>query len=84
MLLPRTDAIPQNKAVRIWLDLVGCSAGVRLRNNKEAGPFPDEEDDTDLPFFEAQLCAAQADPDDELLKVLALYMCSETCCPAHL
>ena len=46
---------------------------MRLRNNKEAGPFPDEEDDTDLPFFEAQLCAAQADPDDEMLKVLALY-----------
>ena len=33
-------------------------AGVRLRNNKEAGPPPDEEDDLQLPFFETQLCAA--------------------------
>ncbi len=46
------------------------AAGVRLRNNKKAGPFPDKEDDSDLPFFEAQLNAAQADPNDEFLEVL--------------
>ena len=44
--------------------------GVRLRNNKKAGPFPEPEDDSDLPFFEAQLNAAHADPEDELLEVL--------------
>ncbi|KAK9812554.1 hypothetical protein WJX73_008374 [Symbiochloris irregularis] len=43
--------------------------GVRLRNNPDAGPPPAKEDDLDLPFFESQLCAAHADPNDEHLKV---------------
>ena len=42
--------------------LKSCAAGVRLRNNKEAGPPPDEEDDLGLPFFETQLCAAFVSP----------------------
>lgn len=46
-----------------------ASAGVRLRNNDKAGPFPEGEDDTDMPFVEAQVCAAQADPDDEYHRV---------------
>lgn len=44
-------------------------AGVRLRNNKKAGPFPEGEDDTAMPFVECQLNAAQADLDDEFLEV---------------
>lgn len=43
--------------------------GVRLRNNKEAGPLPGSDDDTDLPFYECQLNAAQADLSDEFLEV---------------
>ena len=44
--------------------------GVRLRNNEKAGPFPHPEDDTEMPFIEAQLNAAHADPEDEFLEVL--------------
>ncbi len=44
-------------------------SGVRLRNNKKAGPFPGKEDDIGMPFFECQLNAAQADPADEFLEV---------------
>lgn len=44
-------------------------AGVRLRNNPQAPPPPDEDFDLGLPFFETQLCAAHADPNaDPLLK----------------
>ena len=43
---------------------------MRLRNNKKAGPFPEPEDDTEMPFFEAQLNAAHADPEDQFLEVL--------------
>lgn len=42
-------------------------AGVRLRNNPDAGPPPAPEDDLGLPFIESQLCAATADPHDRLL-----------------
>ena len=46
-----------------------AAAGVRLRNNEKAGPFPEGEDDTEMPFVEAQVCAARADPEDEFHKV---------------
>lgn len=42
---------------------------VRLRNNPNAPPPPDEAFDLGLPFIETQLCAAHADPKkDPLLK----------------
>lgn len=48
---------------------------MRLRNNKRAGPFPQGDDDTDMPFFECQLNAAQADLDDEFLEVWTKQDC---------
>lgn len=53
----------------VTLQLRRLYAGVRLRNNKEAGPFPGKEDDIGMPFFECQLNAAQSDLKDEFLEV---------------